>query len=74
MTDIPVEYTVDEGVPVPVSRGLPLTTLEIGQSILFDTSRRAYVQTRVSRIKAQTGKEFKVRKVSDKSCRVWRTK
>ena len=72
--DIPV-ISVDDGIPVPESAmtGLPLDTLNVGESILFPLEFRSKVQIQATRIKKQGEKEFTVRKEGDK-CRIWRTK
>jgi hypothetical protein len=75
MTKVPVDYRVETGVPVPVevaSKSIPIGNLDVGESILFPKARRAYVQTKASRLKKSDGMEFTVRVVDDKHCRVWR--
>lgn len=75
MTDIPIEYKVDKGVPIPVRPGVvPLSSLEVNDSILFPVEDRARIQSYASQTKRRTGKEFTIKKVSDSQCRVWRTK
>jgi hypothetical protein len=76
MSDIPIEYQVDKGVPIPVRRlgVVPLASLEAGDSVLFPSEDRAKVQSYASQMKRRTGKEFVVKKVSDTQCRVWRTR
>lgn len=75
--DIPIKYSVDKGVPIPVSRteaAVPLSKMEVGESIVFPLSKRSGVQTHASITKRRNGKEFTVRKVNDTEARVWRTK
>lgn len=74
MTEVPVNYSVDKGIKVPVKRALPLASLNIGESIEFPFERRSTVATQASTIKRRTGKVFTVRKIDDNKCRVWRTK
>lgn len=72
--EVQIDYRVEDGIPVPVSVGstsIPLRELQVGQSILFPRSRRAYIQTKASRLKKE-GMKFTVRTVDDKNCRVWR--
>jgi hypothetical protein len=74
MAKVAVDYRVEDSVPIPVevaSKSIPLRDLRVGQSILFPRDRRAYVQTKASRLKRE-GKTYTVRVVDDKHCRVWR--
>lgn len=72
---IPVT-SIDTGVPVPddARAFYPLKELKVNESFLFPLSKRSSVQSRVSRIKADTAKEFIVKKIDEKHARVWRTK
>ncbi len=78
MKGIPSKFPVDKGIPVPVKRrvrsAVPVSQMEVGDSILFPISSRPTVQSRASRVKASTGKQFTIRKVEDGFCRVWRIK
>jgi len=72
---IDVQYEVETGVPVPVrntSPRLSIGRLEVGQSIVFSLEKRATVQSNASRIKKYEGKEFTIKKIDDKQCRIWR--
>ena len=65
---------IDKGVEVPITVRLPLDTMDVGDSILIPLSRRDYVQSRMSKLKAETGIEYTAKKVSDTEIRVWRVK
>jgi len=74
---IPV-YQIDSDVPMPeepetFNDAFPLERLEVGESFEFPYEHRKYVQSRASTIKRRKGMEYTVRKVDDKSARVWRT-
>lgn len=73
MPDITV-YQIDSGVPVPEGSRvpIPLSKLEIGESILFPLQKRASVQSQASAVGRRTGKVFTVRKQGEKTARVWR--
>lgn len=73
MTQVNV-YSIDSGVPLPNSEPVPLDKLEIGDSILFPGDKRNNVQSMASRLKKKTDKEFRIRKMDDENCRVWRIK
>lgn len=72
------EHKVDKGVPVPVSKGLPLNKLNVGESIQFPLENRGRVATQASILTSKTGKKFTVRKESsdewndEETCRIWR--
>lgn len=69
------EYKVDKHIPLPDrTRGVPLDTLEVGDSILFPTEQRNSVQSYASQLKKSTGKLFTVKVEDEANCRVWRTK
>lgn len=69
------EYQIDRGVPLPGERlGPRLSKLEVGDSIEFELYRRPTVQSYASRVKRDTDKEFTIKKISDVSARIWRTK
>lgn len=68
-----VEYKIDRGIPIPVKTKLPpLNELAINESVSFPIGKRASVQTTAYRLKRQTGKEFRVSKISESEARVWR--
>lgn len=72
---IPVEYTIDKGVPVRVtSSKYPLEELEVGDSFVVPKEKRRSVATRMTLVKNATGREFLSRSVSDTEVRVWRIK
>lgn len=72
---IPVEYTIDKGVPIKVSSSkYPLEELEVGDSFVIPKEQRRSVATRMTLVKNATGREFTSRTVSDTEVRVWRTK
>lgn len=75
--EIPVDYKIDKGVPIPVDRRsysvLPLKTMAVGESFVFPREKRSTVQSRASHIKKATGKEFSVRVINELECRIWRT-
>lgn len=66
--------TIDTGVPVPIRANYPLEDLKVGESFLFPLKKRSSVQSLASRLKADEGREFTVKKVDEDNCRVWRTK
>lgn len=78
MPKIPVKYTVEKNIPVPVVRpgrsGVPLQELDIGHSVVFNLEYRNAVQSFATRLKKREGKEFTVSKISGQQCRVWRVK
>lgn len=76
MPKVEVNYEVEEGVPIPVQRSeaIPISSLEVGQSILFSSKRRVAMQSYASRLKKSTGKVFTLKKVDDENHRIWRTK
>lgn len=63
---------IEDSVPIPVRKGLPLKDLEVGQSVVFPRLDRASVQSRASVIKRETGKTFTIKKLDDDTCRIWR--
>lgn len=72
---IEVKYTIDKGVPIPIRRetkSVPISKLEVGESIVFPLSQRPAVQSNASRKKGD--REYTISKINDKECRVWRTK
>lgn len=75
MTNIPV-YQIDSGVPIPEEKytRVPLEQLEVSDSIQFPISKRRSVASLASRLKKETGKEFTVKKMDERNCRIWRTK
>jgi hypothetical protein len=76
MTEIRVEFPIEDNVPIPVRRSwssIPIEQLKVGQSIQFPLEKRASVQTVASRAAKETGRKFTVRKVNDSEARVWRT-
>lgn len=67
--------TIDSGIPIPSSREkYPLSELKVGESFSFRTEKRASVQSAASLMKRTTAKEFRIRKIEDGICRVWRVK
>ena len=67
-------YTVDTGVPIPESKGVPLRTLKVGESVVFPLSRRNSIQSMVAVLKKTTGREYTVKKINGEEARVWRVK
>lgn len=67
-------YPVDKDVPIPEPRpsGVPISTLEVGESILFPREERAAVSSNAAKLKKRKGMEFTVRLEDEHSCRVWR--
>jgi hypothetical protein len=64
----------DVPMPEPFKGSLPLDNLEVGESFEFDSELRNKAQSLATRLKKSKGKEFTVRLVNEKHCRVWRTK
>lgn len=73
MSKIPI-VTIDSGVPTPARAHYPIEQLKVGESFLFPANKRASVQARASRIKADTGREYTVKKMDKDNCRIWRIK
>lgn len=74
MTKVPV-YQIESDVPIPDEPGsVPLDELDQGDSIAFPLEQRPTVQSRASKLKSQTGKEFTIRKLDEDTARVWRVK
>lgn len=74
MKEIPVKHKVDKGVPIPVNtRGLPLASLKVGESIQFPVSDRPKVATQASTLKKQTSLNFTIHKEDNETARIWRT-
>lgn len=67
-------YQIDTGVPLPGTALPPIRQLAVGESILFPLNKRNTVQSLASRLKKETGREFKIQKQSDEAARVWRIK
>ena len=67
---------IDSEIPVPVERinTIPLNTLKVGQSFTLPIDKRPSVQTKASKLKAETDKVFTIRKVDENNIRIWRTK
>lgn len=76
MSEVPIKYDVDAGVPIPVRRKKrpPLDEMRIGDSIVFPTMLRSSVQSYASIMKRKTQKEFTIKKLSAEECRIWRIK
>lgn len=74
-----MDISIDKGVPLPKKRQptiaqYPIDKLDVKESILFPKEHRNRVQVLVTNYKKRSGKEFTVRVVDDKNCRVWRVK
>lgn len=76
MKKIPVDFRVEQGVEIPVQRAgvIPVSTMEVGQSIRFPIERRVAVQSYASRLKKATGKTYTIKKLDSEYCRIWRVK
>lgn len=72
MRKIPVDYTIDDGVKIPVRKHLPVHDLEVGQSFEFPIGERPSITTVTSRLKKRDGRVFTVQKINETTCRVWR--
>lgn len=68
---IPI-YEVSDQVPIPVRGNMPFLLLKVGESFAAPLERRPSVQTVASRIKAESGRTFTIKKVSDTEIRIWR--
>lgn len=75
--DIPV-YKIDSNVPVPVEvnkphirQVIPIDDLGIGESVEFPLELQSSVAPTASRLK-KMGKVFTIKKVSEKTARIWR--
>lgn len=71
-------YEIEKDVAIPeIKRGVtivPISKLEVGESIMFPLQSRNSVASYASKLKAKFGKEFTVRQIGDDKCRIWRTK
>lgn len=67
-------YQVDSELPVPVGRATkyPFDSMEVGDSFSFPIVERANIQSRISKLKKDTGKVFAIRKMDIGVARVWR--
>lgn len=75
MSKIPVDYKVDDNVPVPVRGTSALKTLrnlKPGQSILFPAEKRATIASTASRLKARENMAFVIKTIDKDSFRIWR--
>lgn len=71
MTKVNV-YSIDNGIPLPEVKRMPLNDMEVGDSILFPLNKRPNIQSVASRLKRETGKTFVVKKMDDNNARIWR--
>lgn len=75
---IPV-YQIDSDVPIPDEeekirrQALPLESLDIGESFVFPSEYRRYVQSKASVLKRRKGLGYTIRQEQEGACRVWRT-
>lgn len=61
---------------VPIPQQLlkyPFATMKVGDSFTVSIKDRKNVSARASRVGAETGKKFTVRKIDENTLRVWRT-
>lgn len=70
-------FKIDKSVPTPDptpdrSAPIPLSKLEVGESILFPNDRRQSIQANASRLKGRTDKVFTIKKVDEDNARIWR--
>lgn len=70
------EFNVEKDVPVPPiqHKGIPILTLEVGESILFPVAKLASVRSYASHLKRRKGMLFVTRRVDDENYRIWRDK
>jgi len=68
-----MSFRIDKTVPVPAVNRYPLQEMKVGESFEFPVEFRASVQTLAS-VAKKHGREFRVKKVSPETCRVWRIK
>lgn len=74
MTKIAV-YTVDKSVPLPAGGGgIPFRRLLVGESIAFDVKQLQSIRSMAYYEKKRSGRTFTVRKIDDKTARIWRIK
>lgn len=71
-------YKIDRDVPVPddaqrpsIRAMVPIDELEVGDSVEFPLRLRTTVATTASRLKRE-GKGFTIKKIDEKSARIWR--
>lgn len=68
-------YEIEKDIPIPdEASALPLSDLDIGESILVPATERNRAATLASKLKARKGLVFTVRLVDNSNIRVWRTK
>lgn len=69
------EYKLESGHEMPLTQGniYPFKEMEVGDSFTFPLEKRHSIQSIASRQKAE-GKVFRVKKISDEECRIWRIK
>lgn len=64
---------IDTGIPVPDRASYPIRDLAVGESFVFPLNKRGSVQTKASKIKAETGHDYTIRKIDNDTARIWRT-
>lgn len=68
---IPVA-SIDTGVPIPDRASYPIRKLKVGESFLFPANKRSSVQSLASKVKAETGNDYTIKKMDGDTCRLWR--
>lgn len=67
---------IENDVPLPEERSgyksIPLSDLDVGESMLFSQAERSKVQSHASRLKKSKGKVFTIRAIDKDKVRVWR--
>ena len=66
-------YTIEKNVPI-ISKGSLLESMEVGDSILIPASESNTFSTYASSLKIKLWKHFMIKKVDDKTKRLWRLK
>lgn len=71
-------YKIENDVPVPedaqrpsIRAMVPIDELEVGDSVEFPLRLRTTVATTATRLKRE-GKVFTIKKIDEKSARIWR--
>lgn len=69
------DYTPEQGVPIPPAKvgSIPITKMEVGDSVEFPLAKRASLQSHAHILKIRDGKVFTIKKISADKARIWRT-
>lgn len=70
---------VESGIPIPAKNPgrnplMPFDQLDVGQSFLREGAKETSLRSSKNYWEKKLGKKFTIRKVSENSFRIWRTK